>query len=114
MRESNPVGYAVPGGEMPQIMGNRRISMRRTEQDIVRRAARLGLGVDTYRPGDGITRYRFRATPGGYADSDMGGLGGEYGRTTLGVKDADTWLDGYSAAYFLAESRRPGALDSQS
>ena len=57
-----------------------------------REAAKQGLYVGTYSPGDGITRYRFFKSPHGrpvsYFSQD-----GLY--TALGLKQAEAWLAGY-------------------
>ena len=64
-----------------------------TRREMLRRAELLGLYVDSYSPGDGVTRYRFFTEETDYFAGD--GVG-----TALGVKDAMTFLDGYSAAKF--------------
>lgn len=57
-------------------------------------AAKLGLDVATWNPGDGITRYRFQVKdttsllPPSYHKDD-----GIY--TALGIKQAEVWLEGY-------------------
>lgn len=69
---------------------------RRTRKDIERRAAGLDLVVRTWAPGDGRTRYRFfvKRTHGNPDYFEGSGVA-----TALGVKDADTWLDGYMVGY---------------
>jgi hypothetical protein len=58
------------------------------------RAQRQGLRILTWAPGDGVTRYRFRAESdrAGYFGQDDG-LG-----TAFGLREAEAWLDGYIAA----------------
>ena len=55
-----------------------------------RKAREAGLYVDSYSPGDGVTRYRFFGKPMDYFAG--GGL-----FTALGKKEAETWLEGYVA-----------------
>jgi hypothetical protein len=57
-------------------------------------AAKLGLMVATWSPGDGMTRYRFFPI-GTETDAQdfFGPRNGLY--TALGLKEAFTWLNGY-------------------
>lgn len=62
--------------------------------ELQQRAARFGLNVSTWSPGDGVTRYRF-------AYADERGSGDYFAAralgTTLGIADAETWLAGYAS-----------------
>ncbi len=57
-------------------------------------AARVNLYVNTYSPGDGVTRYRFTRDT---ADSYFGPGNGIY--TALGLGEANTFLAGYAQGY---------------
>ena len=54
-------------------------------------AARMGLYVASYSPGDGVTRYKFFKKKG---NSYFGPGNGIY--TALGIKEAKTFLSGYA------------------
>jgi len=63
-------------------------------QQLEERAARLGLTVETWSPGDGKTRYSFNVRdPNGSSAYAIG--------CALGIADAETWLDGATALYDL-------------
>jgi hypothetical protein len=51
-------------------------------------ASRVGLFIDSYSPGDGVTRYRFFLQPTDYFAGD-----GIY--TALGKKEAETFVNGF-------------------
>lgn len=69
-----------------------------TKQEMLALARWCGVNVETYSPGDGVTRYRFFIEPTDYfAGSGMG--------TVLGLKDAVTWLRGYQAAMMIHTQR---------
>ncbi len=53
-------------------------------------AESLGIHVSTWRPGDGVTRYRFHRESSDYNS-------GNAITTVLGRKDAETWLNGFKA-----------------
>jgi len=63
-------------------------------QQLEERAARLGLTVEMWSPGDGKTRYSFNVRdPNGSSAYAIG--------CALGIADAETWLDGATALYDL-------------
>lgn len=66
-------------------------------RDVFELADRCGLVVDTYGPGDGITRYRFgaRQPAGSFFGNDYFSMKPEY--TALGLKESRAWLLGYAA-----------------
>ncbi len=66
-----------------------------TEKAVQAEAARLGVPLSTYSPGDGITRYRFGGESNEYFASSAW-------TTVLGSHDAMTWLAGYGHAYSKA------------
>ena len=76
-------------GEAPKI------KMVNSEEEkmtkLERKAREAGLYVDSYSPGDGVTRYRFFGKPMDY-------FAGRGLFTALGKKEAETWLDGYVAS----------------
>ena len=53
-------------------------------------AQKFGLYMDSYSPGDGVTRYRFFAEPSDY-------FGGRGIYTALGAKERDTFISGWRA-----------------
>jgi len=57
-----------------------------------------GFGVDTYSPGDGVTRYRF------FASEPFDYFGGRGIYTALGLKEANTFADGLEIGYWQAKS----------
>lgn len=59
-------------------------------QELQSDAAKVGLWVCTYSPGDGVTRYRFFDKPG---NSYFGPGSGVY--TALGYREACTFLAGW-------------------
>lgn len=62
----------------------------KTQNDIRKTAARLGLYVETWSPGDGKTRYRFfHEQPSSY-------FGPSSCFTCLGEREADMFLTGYA------------------
>jgi hypothetical protein len=70
-------------------------------ETIADKAARLGLHVATWAPGDGRTRYRFAHAPLDYDD-------GTYITTLCGRGEANVWLNGYAAALkHLTVEREP-------
>ena len=58
------------------------------ERDVRGAAEAAGIRVDTYSPGDGVTRYRFD-----YEQDDYFAMRGVY--TAQGAREALTWLAGY-------------------
>lgn len=64
--------------------------MASRKENLSNAAARVGLYIRTYSPGDGETRYRFFKKKG---NSYFGPGDGMY--TALGIKEAETWLSGY-------------------
>ena len=66
----------------------------KSRQNLETRARQVGVNVDTYSPGDGVTRYRFFIN----GEKDYFEAGGVY--TALGFKEAETWLAGYCTAYY--------------
>lgn len=59
-------------------------------------ARRVGLFVDSYSPGDGVTRYRFITR----SDRDyFSASGSERVYTALGLKEAYTFLAGYGSGH---------------
>ena len=57
-------------------------------QELREHAKRVGLYIDTYSPGDGVTRYRFFLEPTDYFAGN-----GIY--TALGRKEANTFVRGF-------------------
>lgn len=66
------------------------MQLRKARRELEVQANVLGLSVDFYSPGDGVTRYRFFAGSG----HDYFESGGLY--TAFGIAEAITWLTGYS------------------
>jgi hypothetical protein len=67
---------------------------RRTELE--QDAARAGLEVHTYSPGDGTTRYRFFEIVPGLRQDYFGPRNGI--TTALGLKEAEAFIAGYLTA----------------
>lgn len=65
-----------------------------TRKDLFYKANQFGLHVETWSPGDGVTRYRFFSEPADY----FGGSDNIKLYTALGIKEASTWLLGYIAS----------------
>lgn len=67
--------------------------MKKRQLQLKESAKSLGIRVHTYSPGDGVTRYRFFRY---WSDVDSYFSGpGIY--TALGIREAETFLDGFSA-----------------
>jgi hypothetical protein len=66
--------------------------------DLILDADKVGLSIDTWSPGDGLTRYRF------FPQQDCPDYFGSSGRlyTALGIKEAETWLSGYTSAWYAS------------
>ncbi len=72
-------------------------------QELEEAARRVGLFVDTYSPGDGVTRYRFITR----SDRDyFSASGSERVYTALGLKEAYAFLSGYGAGHSRRKRRR--------
>lgn len=71
-----------------------------TKAELYERAESVGLKIDTYSPGDGVTRYRFFQTS---PHVDYFASDGEY--TAPGLKEASVWLHGYTKAFLTVSSR---------
>ena len=61
------------------------------------KASQVGLHVDTYSPGDNLTRYRFFHIQDDHRPDYFAG-DGIY--TALGIKEAEVFLSGYILAYY--------------
>lgn len=71
------------------------------KQALAHRAAKVGVRITTWSPGDGRTRYRFgNMNDPASADYDTC-YGREYG-WALGFKDAEAWLDAFSKGVMAA------------
>jgi hypothetical protein len=71
--------------------------------DLQSRAARCNLHIRTYSPGDGVTRYRFFTDPANSYFGPSIGIG-----TVLGFKAAETFVNGYCAAWWANTSQPAG------
>ena len=68
--------------------------MRGRKQSLLARAQWLGLHVQTWSPGDGVTRYRF--TIMGRPDITI------RSRYSLGIREAEEFLDGFEAGIIVS------------
>lgn len=67
-------------------------------EHLQRDALPAGLHIDTYAPGDGVTRYRFFTEPTDYFTGS-----GIY--TALGHKEASVFVAGYALGYHYGSER---------
>lgn len=72
-----------------------------TKKDVLELTEQAGVYVDTWSPGDGVTRYRFASVPGCYFSwSHVDTLA-----TCLGARDAVTFLRGMLAGQHVQQQR---------